>query len=140
MPEGLPGGGKHWTELGRVKNSHWFSRLPALEQQSVLAALEVETFDSARGFAGRLALIYSVTLYGAAFLIWGFVFGFPALAVAGVVLGAALGSRSAGAIARESSPRDMKAKQGSVGRTFLIPVVMIIVGLGWLACKALLPH
>src|ERR1700748_1089781 len=94
---------KHWSEVGRVKNSDWFRQLPAREKEAVIAALEHDTHESAVKLRGTLALIYILIIYAAAGAVWGLVFKpyFIWLTASGVVIGLIVGILSRAVIASQ---------------------------------------
>lgn len=108
---------KHWSEIGRVKNSDWFRSLPASEKEAVLAALEHDTHESAVKLRGTLAFIYILFIYAAAGVIWGLAFRtyLVWLVAAGAAIGAFVGLLSRAVIASQKTPASAKDMQWIAG-------------------------
>ncbi len=120
---------KHWSEVGRVKNSDWFHNLPALEQAAILEALEHDTHESAVKLRAALAFTYATVIYTVAGTFWGAFLHYHILwfGVAGAVIGALLGSLSANVIAIQKTPEDAGAMQAIFGKFVGLPGIVIAV-------------
>ena len=130
---------KHWSELGRVKNSDWFRRLPELEQRAVLTALEYDTHESAVKLRASLATTYSTTICASGAAIWAAVFRAHILwfGIAGAIVGAAAGFLVARVILVQKTPQDADAMQRIFGVFVGLPeVVIFALGLAALIIRA----
>jgi len=127
---------KSWLEIGRLKNSERFRRLPKLEQQALLEALEVQTHRSALRVRVALAVIYATALYCVAGVLCGLALSFHPIAcsVALAVFGAFLGTLAGSAIASQQNPRDAAAMQVTTAAYVGMPgfIIACISLLVWL--------
>lgn len=108
---------KHWTEIGRIKNSDWYRRLPELERQTILMALEYDTHDSAVKLRAVLAVTFSTALCASGAAIWAVVFGAHILwfSIAGGTAGVAIGFVVANVMLVQKTPQDASATQRMIG-------------------------
>jgi hypothetical protein len=131
---------KHWSEMGRVKNSDWFRRLPELERQAVLAALETDTHESAVNLRAFLTFTYSTVICASASTIWAAVFGVQVLwfGVAGGVVGGVVGFLAARIIVVQKTPQDADAMQRIMGAFVGLPeMALLVLGLVALTVRAM---
>ncbi len=121
---------KHWSELGRVKNSDWFKNLPEIERACILEALEVNTHESAVKLRATLAFIYLTVIYAVAIAVWGPVFHGHILwfGACGAVVGAIVGFLSAIFIARQKTPHMARSAQATVGFPMGLGVLIAVAG------------
>jgi hypothetical protein len=128
---------KHWWEVGRVKNSDWFHKLPPFEKEAVLVALEHDTYESIVKLRAAFALIYCTILYAVALTFWAAFFRSSVVwfAVVGAAFGLTCGILAAKAIIRQKGPDEAATMQTRVGMVLGFPgAVLAIVGaVAWLA-------
>lgn len=127
---------KSWLEVGRVKNSDWFRRLPSPEQEAVLAVLEEQTHESALRLRAALAIVYSSAVYGFTGFFWGNTFTFHPfnLGLTGAIIGAFLGVLAANVITQQTTAVNANAMQSATGLVIGLPgFVLACAGLlAWL--------
>jgi hypothetical protein len=134
----MSGQRKHWSELGRVKNSDWYRRLPEVEQRAVLAALEHDTHESAVKFRAALAIIYSVTICASAFAVWAAVLSVHVFwfGVAGGIVGGVVGLVAGNVIVAQKTPQHADAMQRTIGAFVGVPeLALLALGLGVLIIR-----
>ena len=125
---------KHWTEMGRLKNAEWFRRLPAWEQEALVAAMEEDTHESAVKFRAISTFIYTTVIYGVAGVLWGMAFRslFLAIVIILTIMGAIVGALSGQVIARQKTPKDAAAMQAIAG-AYPGGIGLMIAGAGLVA-------